>query len=69
MSLAARKSDLKNHLSRHVVKRHLNLVPTTDLPIDTAGVVGLSADGRTTFASIDLGERPSSEGVDPKAAV
>jgi hypothetical protein len=69
MSLAARKSDLKNHLSRHVVKRHLNLVTTTDLPNDTAVVRGVSADVDASLASIDLGPRPSSEALDPKAAV
>ena len=69
MSLAARKSDLKNHLSRHVIKRHLNLVTTTDLPNDTAVVRGVSADVDASPASIDLGARPSSEALDPKAAV
>jgi hypothetical protein len=69
MSLAARKSDLKNHLSHQVVKRHLNLVTTTDLPNDTAVVIGVSADINVSLASIDLGARPSSEALDPKAAV
>ncbi len=64
MSFGARKSDLKNHLSRHVVKRHLNQVTTTDLPNDTAVVGGVSADGDASRASIDLGARASSEGSD-----
>jgi hypothetical protein len=69
MSLSARRSDLKNHLSHQVVKRHLNLVTTTDLANDTAIVGGVSADLDASLASIDLGARPSSEAVDPKAAV
>jgi hypothetical protein len=67
MSFAARKSDLKNHLSRHVVKRNLNLATTTDLPNDTAVVKGVSADGNASLASIDFGASPSSEALDPKA--
>jgi hypothetical protein len=59
MSLAGRKSDLKSHLSRHVVKRHLNLVTTTDLPNDAGVVKGASADGNASLASIDLGAKPS----------
>jgi hypothetical protein len=69
MSLAARRSDLKNHLSRQVIKRHLNLVTTTDLENNTAVVAGVSADLDASLASTDLGARPSSEAVDPKAAV
>jgi hypothetical protein len=69
MSLAARKSDLKNHLSRQVVKRHLNLVTTTDLPNDTAVLREVSADVNASLAGIDLGAGPSSETLDPKAAV
>jgi hypothetical protein len=70
MSLAARKSDLKNHLSRNI-KKHLNLVTTTELPNDMAVVrEGMSADGSNSIASIDLGSRPSSEALEPpKAAV
>jgi len=56
MSLAARKSDLKNHLSRNVKKHYLNLVRTTDLPNDTAVVREVvTADGNNSIASIDLG--------------
>jgi hypothetical protein len=69
MSLSARKSDLKNHLSSQAVKRHLNLVTTTDLPNDTAVVRGVSADINAPLASIDLGARPSAEALDPKTAV
>jgi hypothetical protein len=68
MSLAARRSDLKNHLSHQVVKRHLNMVTTIDLPNDTAVVIGVSADVNASLAS-DLGARPSSEALDPEAAV
>jgi hypothetical protein len=69
MSLAARKSDLKNHLSRNV-KKHLNLVATTDSQNDTAVArEGVSADGKNSIASIDLGARPSTELEPPKAAV
>ena len=69
MSLTARRSDLKNHLSHQAVKRHLNLVTTTDLANDTAVVGGVSVDLDASLASIDLGTRPSSEAVDPNAAV
>jgi ethanolamine utilization protein EutP (predicted NTPase) len=69
MSLAARRSDLKNHLSHQVVKRHLNLVTTTDLANDTDVAGGVSADLNASLAGIALGARPSSEAVDPKAAV
>jgi hypothetical protein len=71
MSLTARKSDLKNHLSRSVKKHYLNLGSTTDLPNDTAVVrEGGSADGNNSIAIIDLGSRASSEAPDPhKAAV
>jgi len=71
MSLTARKSDLKNHLSRSVKKHYLNLDRTTDLPNDTAVVrEGVTADGNNSIASIDLGSRTSSEAPDPpKAAV
>jgi hypothetical protein len=68
MSLAAKRSDLKNHLSRHVVKRHLNLVTTTELANDTAVVRVGSADGDAFLAKIDLGARPSSENLDPLKA-
>jgi hypothetical protein len=65
MSLAARKSDLKNHLSRNV-KKHLNLVSATDLPNNTSVArEGVSADGNNSIASINLGERPSSEALEP----
>jgi hypothetical protein len=64
MSLAARKSDLKNHLSRNIKKHYLNLVGTTALPNDTAMVrEGATTDGDNSIASIDLGERSSSAGV------
>jgi hypothetical protein len=69
MSLAARRSDLKNHLSHQAVKRHLNLVTTTDLANDTAVVGGVSVDLDASLASIDIGAAPSSAAVDPKAAV
>jgi hypothetical protein len=70
MSLAARKSDLKNHLSRNVKKR-LSLVSATNLPNDTSVTrEGVSADGNNSIASIDLGARLSSEALEPpKAAV
>ena len=69
MSLAARRSDLKNHLSHQAVKRHLNLVTTTDLANDTAVAGGVSVDLGASLASIDIGAGPSSAAVDPKAAV
>jgi hypothetical protein len=69
MSLAARKSDLKNHLSRNV-KKHLNLVPAIDSPNDTTVPrEGASVDGNSSIATIDLGSRPSAEALElPKAA-
>ena len=71
MSLAGRKSDLKNHLSRNVKKHYLNVVGTTDLPNDTSAVrEGVTADGNNSIASLELGSRTSSEALDPpKAAV
>jgi hypothetical protein len=59
MSLAARKSDLKNHLSRST-KKHLNPFNPATLPDDS-----MTDRSRTAIApdmamtKIDLGERPS----------
>jgi hypothetical protein len=69
MSLAGRKSDLKNHLSRNVKKHYLNVVGTTDLPNDTTVVrEGVTADGKNSIAGIDLGSRTSSAALDPPKA-
>jgi hypothetical protein len=69
MSLASRKSDLKNHLSRST-KKHLNLSDSAtlvdDAAIDERRVVNI---GDTAIAKIDLGERPSQERSDPPGAV
>jgi hypothetical protein len=68
MSLAARKSDLKNHLSRNV-KKHLNLFPAIDLPNDTAlAREGVSVDGNSSNATMDLGSRPPAEALEPPKA-
>jgi hypothetical protein len=61
--LAARKSDLKSHLSRRLKKTTLPILEpgsfgSADLSNQTAG----DAKGTTTVP-IDLGERPSAEGV------
>jgi hypothetical protein len=57
MSLAARKSDLKNHLSRNVKKHYLNTIGTTALPNDTAmATEAVTADGANSIASIDHAE-------------
>lgn len=64
MSFAAKKSDVKNHLSRHVTKHVLSPDPTS-LPDDT----GATEEGKsgsnlnTSISGIDSGQRPSSEGI------
>lgn len=66
MSLAARKSDLKNHLSRST-KKHLNVSPSaplTDAAMSDESRLASSADPDHAVAKIDLGERPSREGTD-----
>jgi hypothetical protein len=64
MSLAAKKSDLKNHLSRSVKKHYLNTIGTTELQNDTAMAgEGVTADGDNSIASRDHDERSSSAGV------
>jgi hypothetical protein len=65
MSLAARKSDLKSHLSRST-KKHLNVSPSTplpDAPMSDESRLASSADPDPAVAKIDLGERPSREGT------
>jgi hypothetical protein len=62
MSLAARKSDLKQHLS-HKVKKHL-LSPDLEVPqkLDASGERVANA-SESAVARIDLGQRPSSESI------
>lgn len=69
MSLAARKSDLKSHLSRST-KKHLNLSNSATLPEESViheKAVSITDD--SAFAKIDLGDRPSSEGFGPSEHV
>jgi hypothetical protein len=66
MSLAARKSDLKNHLS-HSTKKHLNPPPSAqfpDAPMIDESRISIAAGPDPAVAKIDLGERPSREGTD-----
>jgi hypothetical protein len=69
MSLLARKSDLKNHLS-HNVKRHL-ITPLPTNPTDDMGVPGegTSGAGDTTVVRNDVDQRSSSESADASKAV
>jgi hypothetical protein len=66
MSIAARKSDLKNHLSRST-KKHLNASPSVPFPdalMTDESRIAIAADPHPALAKIDLGERPSREGID-----
>jgi hypothetical protein len=64
MSLAARKSDVKNHLS-HSVKKHLNPFNPVTLPDDSVTYRSTITVARNSgFSKIDLGQRPSSEGTE-----
>jgi hypothetical protein len=57
MSLSARKSDVRSHLSR-AVKRHY-LSPDSTNPSEK--MVALEeGNGDTSISDVDLGERPSS---------
>jgi hypothetical protein len=65
MSLAARKSDLKNHLSSSI-KKHLNpssSAPFPDAPMTDVNRIAIAGDPGPAVAKIDLGERPSREGT------
>jgi hypothetical protein len=60
MSLSARRSDVRSHLSRPV-KRHY-LSPDSTNPSEE--MVALEdGNGDTSIPDVDLGERPSSAGV------
>jgi len=66
MSLAARKSDLKNHLSRST-KKHLNPSPSAsfpEAPMLNESRIAMAADPDPAVAKIDLGERPPRGGTD-----
>jgi hypothetical protein len=68
MSLAARKSDVKNDLS-HSVKKHLNPFNPVTLPDDSvANRSAMKVARNSGFAKIDLGQRPSSEGTETQEA-
>ena len=64
MSLAARKSDVKNHLSYHV-KRHILSPDSTSLSEKMAATE--EGNGRsnldTSISEVDSRQRPSSDGV------
>jgi len=63
MSVAGRKSDLKNHLSRRIKKNIASLIPTTQ-PENTGAVRDETASNvNTSIAGIDRDQRPSSQGV------
>lgn len=69
MSLAARKSDLKNHLSRNT-KKHLNAstsAPFSDAPIIYESGVAITAE--RAIAKIDLDERPFRADTDALEAI
>ena len=69
MNLSARKSDVKNHLSRRVV-RHLISPNPIGLPSDTSATEEplTGNDPSNHLPSVDLGERPSSDGVYPQGS-
>jgi hypothetical protein len=69
MSLAARKSDVKQHLS-HTTKKHLNPFNSATLPdASITDTNGMAIAGDIAIAKIDLGERPTSAGINTAETV
>jgi hypothetical protein len=63
MSLAARKSDVRSHLSRPVKRRYLSPDSTNPFEQIVAAEEGNGGNSNTSISDADFGQRPSSAGV------